>query len=146
MSGLRGPHSDAAPRAQDTGFERTAQAIDKSLRRLQLGYQDLCLIHQPGDVHGSWRAMRETYRAGMLRAIGVSNFEQDRLMDIEAFNELAPAVNPVEVNPFQQRTEGVACMRETGVPAEAWAPIAEGATTCSRTASSSTWPATIAGR
>lgn len=112
---------------QETGYERTRQAIDKSLRRLQLDYLDLYLIHQPfGDVHGSWRAMQDAYRAGKLRAIGVSNFHPDRLMDIVAFNEIAPAVNQVEVNPFQQQLESAAFMREIGVQAEAWAPFAEG--------------------
>jgi 2,5-diketo-D-gluconate reductase A len=112
---------------QDTGFERTKQAIDKSPRRLQLEYLDLYLIHQPfGDVHGSWRAMQEAYRAGKLRAIGVSNFHPDRLMDIKVFNEVAPAVNQVEVNPYLQQTESAAFMREIGVQAEAWAPFAEG--------------------
>lgn len=75
---------------QDTGYERTQQAIDKSLARLQLDYLDLYLIHQPyGDVHGSWRAMQDAHRAGKLRAIGVSNFHPDRVMDIKAFNEIA---------------------------------------------------------
>ncbi|MFI8618822.1 aldo/keto reductase [Acidovorax sp. NPDC077693] len=112
---------------QDAGYDRTRQAIDKSLRRLQTDYLDLYLIHQPfGDVHGAWRAMEEAYRAGKLRAIGVSNFHPDRLMDIEAFNEIAPAVNQVEVNPFQQQLESVPFMKEIGVQAEAWAPFAEG--------------------
>jgi 2,5-diketo-D-gluconate reductase A len=112
---------------QETGYERTQQAIDKSLRRLQLDYLDLYLIHQPfGDVHGSWRAMEDAYRSGKIRAIGVSNFHPDRLMDIAAFNEIAPAVNQVEVNPFQQQLESAAFMKEIGVQAEAWAPFAEG--------------------
>jgi len=112
---------------QDAGFERTRLAIDKSLRRLQLDYLDLYLIHQPySDVHGSWRAMEEAYRAGKLRAIGVSNFEPDRLMDIVAFNEVAPAVNQVEMNPFNQQAESVGFMQQNHVQAEAWAPFAEG--------------------
>lgn len=112
---------------QETGYERTQQAIEKSLRRLQLDYLDLYLIHQPfGDVHGSWRAMEDAYRSGKLRAIGVSNFQPDRLMDIVAFNEIPPAVNQVEVNPFQQQLESAAFMKEIGVQAEAWAPFAEG--------------------
>jgi len=112
---------------QDAGYERTCQAIDKSLRRLQLDYLDLYLIHQPfGDVHGSWRAMEEAYKVGKLRAIGVSNFAPDRLMDIKAFNQVAPAVNQVEVNPFHQQAESVAFMRQNGVQPEAWAPFAEG--------------------
>jgi 2,5-diketo-D-gluconate reductase A len=112
---------------QHTGYERTQQAIDNSLRRLQLDYLDLYLIHQPfGDVHGSWRAMEDAYRAGKLRAIGVSNFHPDRLMDIQAFNAIAPAVNQVEVNPFQQQLDSVPFMQGLGVQAEAWAPFAEG--------------------
>jgi 2,5-diketo-D-gluconate reductase A len=112
---------------QETGYERTQQAIEKSLQRLRLDYLDLYLIHQPfGDVHGSWRAMEDAYRAGKLRAIGVSNFHPDRLMDIKAFNEIAPAVNQVEVNPFQQQREAAPFMADIGVQAEAWAPFAEG--------------------
>jgi 2,5-diketo-D-gluconate reductase A len=112
---------------QHAGYERTRQAIDASLRRLQLDHLDLYLIHQPyGDVHGSWRAMEEAYQAGKLRAIGVSNFHPDRLMDIMAFNTVPPAVNQIEVNPFHQQADSVAFMTEHGVQTEAWAPFAEG--------------------
>ena len=112
---------------EDAGYERTQRAIDKSLGRLQLDYLDLYLIHQPfGDVHGSWRAMEEAHRAGKLRAIGLSNFQPDRLMDIKAFNQVTPAVNQIEVNPFHQQAESDDFMREFGVQAEAWAPFAEG--------------------
>lgn len=112
---------------QDVGYERTQRAIDQSLRRLQVDYLDLYLIHQPfGDVHGAWRAMDEAYRQGKLRAIGVSNFQPDRLMDIQVFNEISPAVNQVEVNPFQQQIESAVFMNELGVQAQAWAPFAEG--------------------
>jgi 2,5-diketo-D-gluconate reductase A len=112
---------------QHAGYERTREAIDNSLRRLQMDYLDLYLIHQPfGDVHGSWRAMEEAYRAGKLRAIGVSNFQPDRLMDIMAFNEVPPAVNQIEIHPFHQQVESESFMRANGVQAEAWAPFAEG--------------------
>lgn len=112
---------------QETGYERTQQAIDKSLKRLGLDYLDLYLIHQPyGDVHGSWRAMEDACRKGKLRAIGVSNFHPDRLMDIKAFNEITPAIDQIEINPFLQQTESAAFMQEIDVQAEAWAPFAEG--------------------
>ncbi len=112
---------------QHAGYENTQKAIDDSLGRLQLDYLDLYLIHQPyGDVHGSWRAMEDAYRSGKLRAIGVSNFQPDRLMDIAAFNEIKPAVNQIEINPFQQQANSISFMRELGVQAEAWAPFAEG--------------------
>lgn len=112
---------------EDAGFERTQLAIDKSLRRLNLDYLDLYLIHQPyGDVHGAWRAMEQAHRQGKLRSIGVSNFHPDRLMDITVFNEIKPAVNQVEVNPFQQQLEAAPFMKELGVQAQAWAPFAEG--------------------
>jgi 2,5-diketo-D-gluconate reductase A len=112
---------------QDTGYERTRQALDRSLARLQLDHLDLYLIHQPfGDVHGSWRAMEEALKAGKVRAIGVSNFHPDRLIDIIMQNKVVPAVNQIEVNPFLQQEDSVTIMRENGVQAEAWAPFAEG--------------------
>lgn len=112
---------------EDVGYDRARVAIDKSLQRLGMGYLDLYLIHQPfSDVHGAWRAMEEAYRAGKLRAIGVSNFQPDRLMDIQAFNQVVPAVNQIEINPFHQQDESVGFMRTQGVQAEAWAPFAEG--------------------
>lgn len=112
---------------QDTGYEATKKAFDKSLKRLQLDYLDLYLIHQPyGDVHGSWRAMEELYREGKVRAIGVSNFQEDRLMDIIVHNEIIPAVNQVETHPFHQQIENATFMKENNVQIEAWGPFAEG--------------------
>lgn len=112
---------------QDTGYERTKIAFEKSLELLQLDYLDLYLIHQPyGDVHGSWRAMEELYREGKIRAIGVSNFHEDRLIDLIIHNEVAPAVNQVETHPFNQQIENAKFMKENNVQIESWAPFAEG--------------------
>ena len=112
---------------QDAGYESTQQAFEKSLARLQLDYLDLYLIHQPyGDVYGSWRAMEELYREGRTRAIGVSNFQPDRLMDLMVHNEVVPAVNQVEVHPFCQQVKAREFMRENNVQIEAWGPFAEG--------------------
>lgn len=112
---------------QDAGYESTKQAFAKSLERLQLDYLDLYLIHQPfGDVYGSWRAMEELYREGAVRAIGVSNFQPDRLVDLILHNEVVPAVNQVETHPFCQQTEAAAVMASEGVQIESWAPFAEG--------------------
>ncbi len=112
---------------QDAGYESTKRAFAKSLERLQLDYLDLYLIHQPfGDVYGSWRAMEELYREGAVRAIGVSNFQPDRLGDLILHNEVLPAVNQVETHPFCQQTEAAAVMASEGVQIESWAPFAEG--------------------
>lgn len=112
---------------QDAGYESTKRAFAKSLERLQLDYLDLYLIHQPfGDVYGSWRAMEELYREGAVRAIGVSNFQPDRLVDLILHNEVVPAVNQVETHPFCQQTEAAAVMASEGVRIESWAPFAEG--------------------
>ncbi|WP_101807442.1 aldo/keto reductase [Paenibacillus pasadenensis] len=112
---------------QDTGYERTKRAFENSLKRLQLDYLDLYLIHQPfGDVHGSWRAMEELYREGKVRAIGVSNFHEDRLIDLILHNEVVPAVNQVETHPFNQQIENAKFMKENNVQIESWAPFAEG--------------------
>ncbi|EFR57161.1 oxidoreductase, aldo/keto reductase family protein [Alistipes sp. HGB5] len=112
---------------QDAGYESTKRAFAKSLERLQLDYFDLYLIHQPfGDVYGSWRAMEELYREGAVRAIGVSNFQPDRLVDLILHNEVVPAVNQVETHPFCQQAEAAAVMASEGVQIESWAPFAEG--------------------
>lgn len=112
---------------QDAGYERTKRAFAKSLERLQLDYLDLYLIHQPfGDVYGSWRAMEELYRDGRVRAIGVSNFAMDRLVDLIIHNEVVPAVNQIETHPFHQQIESARIMSEYHVQMESWGPFAEG--------------------
>jgi diketogulonate reductase-like aldo/keto reductase len=112
---------------QDAGDERAKQAFERSLQRLQLDYLDLYLIHQPiGDVYGSWRAMQELYREGRIRAIGVSNFPPDRIMDLMLHNEVAPAVDQIETHPFNQQIETQKFLQENNVQIESWGPFAEG--------------------
>jgi len=112
---------------QDASYEGAKRAVRNSLKRLQLDRLDLYLIHQPyGDVYGAWRAMEELYRDGTLRAIGVSNFYSDRIVDFVLNNEVTPAVNQIEVNPFNQQIEAEKILDEHKVQAEGWAPFAEG--------------------
>jgi diketogulonate reductase-like aldo/keto reductase len=112
---------------QDAGYEKTKKAFQKSLNKLQTDYLDLYLIHQPfGDVHGSWRAMEELYKARKVKAIGVSNFQPDRLMDIITFNEVVPAVNQIETHPFNQQIETQKFLTANNVQIESWGPFAEG--------------------
>jgi 2,5-diketo-D-gluconate reductase A len=112
---------------QSKGYEGTIKAFERSLNRLQLDYIDLYLIHQPfGDVYGEWRAMEELYQQGKVRAIGVSNFPPDRIMDLMIHNKITPAVNQIEVNPFQQQIEAQKFLQDNSVQVEAWAPFAEG--------------------
>ena len=112
---------------QSKGYEGTLSAFEGSLKRLQLDYIDLYLIHQPyGDVYGEWRAMEELYQQGKIRAIGVSNFHPDRIMDLMIHNKIRPAVNQIEVNPFHQQTATQEFLEENGIMVEAWAPFAEG--------------------
>jgi len=112
---------------QDTGYESTKKAFEKSLKRLQLDYLDLYLIHQPfGDIYGSWRAMEELHREGKMRAIGVSNFQPDRIMDLILHNNVVPAVNQIETHPFCQQIESQKFLQENNVQIESWGPFAEG--------------------
>lgn len=112
---------------QDASYEGAKAQFERSLNRLQLDYLDLYLIHQPiGDVHGAWQAMEELHAAGKIRAIGVSNFHPDRLADLMAFNQIKPAVNQVEVNPFNQQLHAVPWMQSRDIQPQAWAPFAEG--------------------
>lgn len=111
----------------DAGHEKTKRAFERSLARLQLDYLDLYLIHQPyGDLHGAWRAMEELHESGRIRAIGVSNFHPDRVMDLMVHNRVVPAVNQIETHPFCQQTGTTQFLRENGVQIESWAPFAEG--------------------
>ena len=111
----------------DTGYEKTKRAFDRSMKRLQLDYLDLYLIHQPyGDVFGSWRAMEELYREGRIKAIGVSNFHPDRVMDFMVHNEVVPAVDQIETHPFHQQVETQRFLTENNIQIESWGPFAEG--------------------
>lgn len=112
---------------QDAGYENAKKAFENSLKRLQIDYLDLYLIHQPfGDIYGSWRAMEELYHEGRVRAIGVSNFQPDRIMDLIIHNKVVPAVNQIETHPFNQQIETQKFLQENNVQIESWGPFAEG--------------------
>ena len=112
---------------QDAGYENAKKGFEKSLKKLGLDYLDLYLIHQPfGDVYGSWRAMEELYGDGRIKAIGVSNFYPDRIMDLIVHNKVVPAVNQIETHPFHQQIETQKFLQEQGVQIQSWGPFAEG--------------------
>jgi diketogulonate reductase-like aldo/keto reductase len=112
---------------QSNGYEGTKRSFENSLKRLQLDYLDLYLMHQPfGDVYGEWRAMLDLYKQGKVRAIGVSNFPPDRLIDLIVHNEIVPAVNQIETHPFHQQIETQKFLQENNVQIESWGPFAEG--------------------
>lgn len=109
------------------GYEETKTSVWESMRKLRTDYLDLCLLHQPfSDYYGAWRALEELYEAGQIRAIGVSNFYPDRLVDICSFAKIRPMVNQVETHPFNQQVEAKKWMDKYGVQMEAWAPFGEG--------------------
>lgn len=109
------------------GYDTAKAAFEDSLKKLQLDYLDLYLIHQPfGDVYGAWRAMEELYAAGKIRAIGVSNFQPDRIMDLIMHHKITPAINQIETHPFCQQVETQAFLQENNVQIESWGPFAEG--------------------
>ncbi|MCD7963055.1 MAG: aldo/keto reductase [Rikenellaceae bacterium] len=111
----------------DAGEERALRAFDLSMDKLGLDYLDLYLIHQPyGDVYGSWRVMEKLYKEGKIRAIGVSNFQPDRIMDLILHNEITPAVNQIETHPFHQQVETQEFLKQNNVQIESWGPFAEG--------------------
>jgi len=112
---------------QSDGYNGTKRAFENSLKRLQLDYLDLYLMHQPlGDVYGEWRAMQDLYKEGRVKAIGVSNFQPDRLIDLIVHHEIVPAVNQIETHPFHQQIETQQFLQENNVQIESWGPFAEG--------------------
>ncbi|MGB3063383.1 aldo/keto reductase [Sphingobacterium thalpophilum] len=112
---------------EDTGYEHTKEAFHKSLKRLQLEYLDLYLIHQPyGDIFGSWRAMQELYKEGLVKAIGVANFHPDRIMDLIVNSGFSPAVNQIETHPFHQQIKNQIFLQEQNIQTQSWGPFAEG--------------------
>lgn len=112
---------------ENVSYDKARKSILASLKRMQLDYLDLVLIHQPyNDVYGAWRAMCELKKEGKIRSIGVSNFNYDKLVDLGVFTGEIPAVNQIELNPFHQQKEKVEILKEENVALEAWAPFAEG--------------------
>ena len=111
----------------NAGYEKAKASIEESLKKLQISYIDLLLIHQPfGDYYGTYRAMEEAYKEGKVRAIGVSNFYPDRYLDIHHFAEIKPAVNQVETHIFQQQKIAKEYLKKNGTQIESWGPFAEG--------------------
>ena len=111
----------------NAGHEKAKASIDESLRKLQTDYIDLLLIHQPfNDYYGTYRAMEEAYKAGKLRAIGVSNFYPDRFIDLAEFCDIKPMVNQVETHVFNQQRRPQEIMKEYGTQIMSWGPFAEG--------------------
>lgn len=109
------------------GYEEAKKSVFESMRKLRTDYLDLVLLHQPfSDYYGAYRALEDLYNEGKLRAIGVSNFYPDRLVDMALFNRVKPMVNQVETHPFHQQTEAKKWMEQYGVQIEAWAPFGEG--------------------
>lgn len=109
------------------GYEKAKKSIEESLKKMQLDYLDLVLLHQPfNDYYGAYHALIDLYKEGKIKAIGVSNFYPDRLVDLSLFSEIRPAVNQVEVNPFHQQTGALKYHEKYNIQMEAWAPFAEG--------------------
>lgn len=112
---------------QDTGYEKTKAAFRKSLERLQLDYLDLYLIHQPyGDIFGSWKAMQELYHEGKIKAIGVANFQPDRIMDLIMNSGFTPAINQIETHPFHQQIESQKFLQKNKVQIQSWGRLQRG--------------------
>ena len=112
---------------ENYGYEAAKASLDRSLSRLDCGYIDLMLLHQPfNDIYGAWRALEEYQAVGKIRAIGVSNFTADRVIDLGIFNKVMPAADQIEINPFHQQAAQVETLRAEGIVPEAWGPFAEG--------------------
>lgn len=112
---------------ENVSYDGVMNSFQGSLDRLGLNYVDLLLIHQPyNDVYGAWRAMEELLEEGKIRAIGISNFPVDRAVDLSLFNKVTPAINQIEINPFNQQTKAIEALKAEGIYPEAWAPFAEG--------------------
>lgn len=109
------------------GYDETKKSVLESMRKLKTNYIDLVLLHQPfADYYGAWRALEDLYAEGVIKAIGVSNFYPDRLVDICSFARIKPMVNQVETHPHNQQIEAHEWMKKYGVQHEAWAPFGEG--------------------
>ncbi len=109
------------------GEEAAEQSVLDSMRKLKTDYLDLVLLHQPfGDAYGAWRALEKLYEAGKIRAIGVSNYYPDRLVEFANFNRIRPMVNQVETHPYNQQVEAMKWMQKYNIQIEAWAPFGEG--------------------
>jgi diketogulonate reductase-like aldo/keto reductase len=108
-------------------YDGAKEAFAESLKKLQLSYVDLYLLHQPfGDTQGAWRALEEIYSDGKAKAIGISNFYPDQAMNLIMTNKVVPAINQIETNPFYQRIDDQKFLKENNVQIESWAPFAEG--------------------
>lgn len=109
------------------GYDETRKSVLESMRKLQTNYLDLCLLHQPfGDVYGAYRALEDLYDEGKIRAIGISNFYPDRMIDIASFSRIKPMINQIEVHPLNQQADSKAWHDKYGIQLEAWAPFGEG--------------------
>ncbi len=109
------------------GYEQTKASVYESMQKLKVNYIDLVLLHQPfADYYGAWRALEDMYADGKIRAIGISNFYPDRMVDLASFSRIKPMVNQVETHPFNQQIEAQEWMKKYGVQIEAWAPFGEG--------------------